>query len=465
MAPPRIPEPTGPSSWTFYIVSEIAGQHRPLAVVQRYNDDDADDNDDGLDGQRLVALVRRILTILCDPVNRVAIESERALAVDFFCEYRTHEDEESSLPSSAYDGMSTSAFPFISTCLLLGVSEDTTYEHWLVSLSTIYLGADSYGMVVIDVTDLESPRYGIVALMARPTIEWNVSQSGGEWVDGKYAQEERSRQPLSATGYLEKFGPREIGDEALKLETIHLVDTAAMNLIWPQSGDPGSFDFFFTRVPLPPPSRSLCDQALTALISSTQEIETFEMSIFDAPRQIPGFQNLLRRMLHELPGRLGQSRAAGQLIGLALSGSQHLDLVRLQGLSAEAIRGALETEDLKTATSISLCLDTMVSTPTQIIDVLASAAGLRDMYFFQKPTREDDKLSTDIFLELSKRPHLFRRGRVFFSGAYSAALKGKFWIGSHGDMGPTILQPSSLQHYIFWDSWLRYNLNLYKILY
>ncbi|GAW13681.1 hypothetical protein ANO14919_030700 [Xylariales sp. No.14919] len=195
------------------------------------------------------------------------------------------------------------------------------------------------------------------------------------------------------------------------------------------------------------PPRPLRDQALMTLISSTRQIEQFDISIFERPRQIPGFQKLLYGAIHEHLGLLSRSRSAGQLIGLAFSGSQHLDLVRLREPSVRLIRAALDMEELKGITSISLCLDRVLSI-SEIIDALESTPSLRDMYFFQTPTHGNDKESADLFVELCKRPHLFRRGRVFFSRAYSAALKQKFWLPTDKDVHPPF-DVFPIQHVFF----------------
>ncbi|KAI0098067.1 hypothetical protein GGR51DRAFT_539130 [Nemania sp. FL0031] len=433
-----------PVSWVYHIVSEIAGQHRLLAVVGRKGSGLA--GDEGPHGRDIVASVQAVLSILSDAANYVAIESERALAVDYFHENPPHEDPDvDSMPSGFdYSPFQPAAskrimeFPFISTCLFLGAS-DGTLPQGIQYIGDVVvapprpvfgderppiLGSEDcgHGMVVFDITKLKSPRYGIVIFRNRAMVQWDL------WGDDPEDVEEKpSREPLSAAAYLEKYGYEDPRGMALRLGTIPLIDPVAINPIWP---DPKDLEDprFLPRAPLQPPCRSLRDQTIVTLINSTHQIEHFEMSIFDGPRQIPDFQDLLRRMLYERPDRLAKTRSAGQLISLAFIRSQHLDLVRFKGLSAEAIAGMLETEELRSVVSISLCLDTLSSPPAQIIDVLASAESLPDIYFFQKPTRRNDQLSTDIFVELSKQPQMFNRGRIFISGAYSAALRGRFWL-------------------------------------
>jgi hypothetical protein len=197
-----------------------------------------------------------------------------------------------------------------------------------------------------------------------------------------------------------------------------------LEVVW-QSDSPN----LSTAVPIPAyqPSRSLRDQALTALVDSTLETDSFQISVFDEAKTIPHFPVLLQQLLRERSERLGKSRSAGQLLGLAFEGKAHLDLVRFKGLSAEAIGASLEAAELKNVRSISLCIDTIRSTPTQIMDALSRSSSLRDLYFHQSPTRAKDEPSTELFLELSTRPQLLR-GKVTITAAYSAALTKKSWL-------------------------------------
>lgn len=127
-----------------------------------------------------------------------------------------------------------------------------------------------------------------------------------------------------------------------------------LEVIWPFDSPNLS-----TAIPIPAyqPSRSLRDQAIAALIDSTLQTDSFQISAFDEARTIPHFQDLLQRLLRERSGRLGKSRSAGQLLGLAFEGKAHLDLVRLKRLFAEAIGSLLEIAELKNVRSISLCIN------------------------------------------------------------------------------------------------------------
>ncbi|KAF2971592.1 hypothetical protein GQX73_g1924 [Xylaria multiplex] len=418
-----------PQPWVFYIISEIAGQHRPLAAALC---------------NTVVSPVQHILRILSDPINRVAIESERALAVSLFLEHGHDEDK----VRSPYITPNTwgETLPIGTT-----TPSDFLYNQRLLPLRTIYQDSKTYrGAAVIDITHLESPRYGIVVLNNSLQDSFDFDPWGDDvWTDVTPPEKELSQQPLSALGYVEDFEPNHSRKEARELESIPLIDAAAIEFIWPPSSS-SAVSKLLTREPIKSPPRSLRALTLITLIKSTRQIGNFNTSIFDGPRQIPGFQNMLRQAIHDNPGLLGRSHATGQLLGLAFGGSQHLDLLRLEQVSAEIIRGALEMEELQKTTSISLCLDALVSTPAEIIDVLASAPSLRDMYFLQALTSDTDNRSAQVFLELCKRPYLFERGRIFMSESYRAALNKKFWLPkSNGSNLPFNIFP--IQHVFLRD--------------
>jgi hypothetical protein len=152
------------------------------------------------------------------------------------------------------------------------------------------------------------------------------------------------------------------------------------------------------------------------------------MSIFDHVRAIPNFQDLLWRNLVQHSTRLGSTRSAGQLIRLAFSDQEHLGLEQLKSLSAEAILAALGVPGMGEVTSISLCIDSIRSTPAQLIDVLSRADTLRELYFLQSPTRKSDALSAQLFEELAARPQILKRAKVILAGAFSAALRKRLWL-------------------------------------
>ena len=471
--------PHGPNSWVFYVVANIYGRRYPLAVVHR---DAPVGHTSVLRGDDLIVSCLRIVRIFSDPCNRVAIESEVALAGDFF-----HDTENVPLPSVelpkdiGYHYYATgyiqapkpssdwgiTKFPFISTCLLLGASFGTKFsggcdaKPW--PLGTIFRDDNiQYGMVVIDITDMDNPRYGIVGFMIR-TMTWVVTDRKGVIDNGpvgtsaEMVEDDRPRKPLSAAEYMVKFGYEDNDDVVSQLKQTPLIDVSAMGrksdsvlisplqslylltmlkVIWGQSDNTDLNTTY--SIPANQIPRSRHEEATGTSIDHTIDTDSLDVS-----RAFPNLQNPLQRQLRDRSEYTGHLRSAKQLICRAFGGKRHLDLARFKGLSAEAIGAALETEDLKNVKSISLCIDTVQSPVGQILDALSRSSSPCDLYFCQEPTRINDQAGTELFLALSTRQHLFR-GKVAFAAAFSAPLNKSFWLPTINYQQPFEIFP--IQH-------------------
>ena len=460
---------TGPYSWVFFVVAQIAGRHRPVAVVSSLGDNLLDET---LQGYLLTAACQRIITIFTDRTNHPAIRAELALAAAYYTRDGDHEyhQEPVELPElnrrisqlalrrRPWDCTSVREFPFIAACLIQGVGfyarEGRTSAARPEPLGTVYRDTSiEWGMVVVDITNLDAVRYGIVgfgvSLMrfvpsAREERDPVTVHGGFAFATGelRVVDEVRPRTAMSAAEYIAKFKySYPIGDNfndfnhiyserdntKKLLDPIPLIDAAAMDLVWPQKEDilPSLANLLISP---PTSNRSLPDEAIMNLIQSTFNMDDFDVSIFDQVRAIPNFQDLLWRYLVQHSAQLRSSRSAGQLIRLAFANQEHLSLEQLNKLSAEAISVALGMPEMGKVTSISFCIDSIWSTPAQLVDVLSRADTLQEIYFLQNPTRESDALSAQLFQELAARPQILRRAKVMFAGAYSAALRLRFWL-------------------------------------
>jgi hypothetical protein len=183
---------TGPRSILFYVVANIGPglTTRPLAVayrqghdIERYHSHMKDIVDD----------ILSLLTILSDPLNRGNLEGERARATRWYEQPQNADTQPRALavpdaPQPPYhDNFGyrdewkpiirpelprtepPSQFPVTSACLVTGLlrggcKSTRTGDVQLQPLSTPFYGdCLEYGMVVIDISDLENIRYGIVA--------------------------------------------------------------------------------------------------------------------------------------------------------------------------------------------------------------------------------------------------------------------------------------------------------------
>ncbi|KAH8586863.1 hypothetical protein B0O99DRAFT_695071 [Bisporella sp. PMI_857] len=444
-----------PCSWAFFVVAKIAGHHRPIAIVSSIGMPKADEN---MQGTPLIAACHRIITIFTDTANHLPIQAELSLAAARDTDPETRSESIDLLefdrgnPSWAmrkkvWDRTAVREFPFTAACLLQGVSFDAleglTREAFPETLSTVYRDTSSeWGMVVIDITDLDAVRYGIVSF-ASAQMKWAPSaeavrqqsymglhmafESGGEF---RVVDKVRPRKVMSAVEYMAK------NQETILLSShyniiellahIPLVDSTALEYIWPS--DSGGED-------LPPlggmsvaVKAKLPEQAIRSLIQTTLDVETFDISIFDEVRTIPNFQEILWRSLLQNPARLGHTASAGQLIRLAFAEKEHIGLEQLGRLSVEALSAVFNVPEMQKVTSISLCIDAILNPSIELIDGLSRSDTLRDIYFLQSPTRERDVLSGQLFKALAAHPELLSRVKAMFAGAYSAALRKRFWL-------------------------------------
>ncbi|TRX89223.1 hypothetical protein FHL15_009921 [Xylaria flabelliformis] len=444
----------GPKSWVFYVVADIADRHRPIAVATIPQADTG-----SMSPAELLLACLHIVSILSDPINELAITSELSIAADFY-------QDDQGLPLSVYElpkmdsqeilrnlgGASLEEprvpeFPFISTCLLL--SGGLVSGNGLPAakpLGTVFRDVNPYfGMVVFDISDLKNLKYGIVAFQSQKMVffetldNWRRWRDLGQEPDGpqeEKVEEERPRHAMSAKEYWLRFGvtsesyPVSIktatADAINVLERVSLVDPVAFQLIWPPEQE---LEAGADRLLRKHSVRPLVDITVRALIDSTLETESFDPSLFDEPRQLRTFKDVLRRILQESSERLGQSHSTAQLIALAFEGETYLDLVRYKRLSANTISAALQMVELSQVRTLAVCVDSLSSSPAELAGVLSTCPTLSEIYLLQSPTRESDEASIECLLEILKHADQnLHYSKLFVSGVYSAVLRRRTWL-------------------------------------
>jgi hypothetical protein len=209
-----------PRSFLFAIVANVApdGASRSLAVAYRQGND-ANSASFPSRVSHFVADTLALIEILSDPANRAPLEAERSLAEGWYRDEVECSDRPSvpdrpqppflvpegyswarqmhPQPQLPWDGDASREFPFITTCLLLGLLRDNgdgnaktmrnnrsrLSDVQLQPLSTVFRGdCIEYGLIVLDISDLHSGvKYGITAFPVCYMAEVHYRDCLGHW--------------------------------------------------------------------------------------------------------------------------------------------------------------------------------------------------------------------------------------------------------------------------------------------
>ncbi|KAF2966405.1 hypothetical protein GQX73_g7187 [Xylaria multiplex] len=468
--------PAGPNSWIFFTVAKLAGCYQPVAAVSSVGWFP----EESLQGTPLTVCCQRIVTIFSDPANHTAIRGELTLADAYYASEGTRKDRlvPVELPELTrrnpadprrfrpWDRSSVVPFPFISALLLQGVAFDPRRGHGAPArpepLTTVYRDTDlEWGMVVVDITDLKRVCYGIVGFavaMAKfiPSLE---AERRPFHYDARFHFEEgplrvmdevRPRRALSAAEYMEKFNYNSAdycdtshdSHDIQILDSVPLVDAAALSLVW------ASAESTVARLPnmtvKPQSLNTQQDQAIKSLIQQTLHSDDFDISVFNHVRHLPSFKALVQEALQGHRDTLNDTRAIGRLIRIAYTrDDDSLGLELLGNLTPNIVSVALDDnlETDETITSLSLCIDSIHGTPAELATALSRASSLKEICLLQDPTRESDALSAQILTTLATQTDVLARAKVVFAGAYSSALRKKFWLQTSPSLMPRQVFP------------------------
>ncbi|KAH6848213.1 hypothetical protein B0I37DRAFT_342539 [Chaetomium sp. MPI-CAGE-AT-0009] len=470
-----------PRSFLFFIVADVGapgpeGSHRPLAVTYRQGRGHGPGRNIENEWGRVRQVVRdcaRAVDVLTCPANRVAIEAELSLAAAehrgrrcpeepqrvqvpdlpqpsltdrMFWHGRPPGDPEQTPPRQSppwVDAGAIREFPFISSCLRVALNRldddgsgarlDDVQER---PLATVFRDdALEYGAVVIDISDLDAVRYGIVGSKISYVAAVGAVFSGFGWdrvesmYDGPqpelYLDNSGARTPLSAGAYMAKFGFDEALDGVERLEKYCIVEPRALRYISPPSSTRSSDD---SIPPLPVRDH---DAAVEEAISALLRAETVDLEAHRDSLALPGFQGRLRERLLEDPDKMWRSGASAQLLRLAYAGRRHLDWAAYRKLSYEHVATTLDSAELGNAQALSICIDAMDDPPTPLLETLARHETIRDLCFLQGPSRANDDKSSDLFSQICTSPFasaLLGSRNIFVTCAFSAPLRRAFWL-------------------------------------
>lgn len=231
---PDNPRLQPPISFLVFAVAKLNGQYRQLAVARHEGRNSA------FGGWKIILRAcRRVITTLSDPANRTAVQGELALAKAAYAnqglapprsEHRSV--DQCMIPDwnrervTRWWNKDMVEFPFISTCLVVSVGCECIDRSQVTAgpLGLVYSDSMQYGMAMVDISDLDRIRYGIVAFGTFQPLMPN-----GEFAQA-VLEPARPRQPLSAKAYMDKFASAEDSEEMdkLQLEKYQLVGLDAL---------------------------------------------------------------------------------------------------------------------------------------------------------------------------------------------------------------------------------------------
>ncbi|KAL3475937.1 hypothetical protein BJX99DRAFT_259013 [Aspergillus californicus] len=423
-----------PRSFLFAIVADVGGTSRSLAVAYRQGDNYIKESYfERVD--HFVADTLALIEILSDPANRALLEAERALAED----YQFDCSERPSVPDSVqppwvswyernkgpqyqpqlpWRGDALTEFPFITTCLLLGLLGDNgdgekkdkaskrsrtrPSDVQLQPLSTLFRGdCLEYGLVILDISDLDSGvKYGIAAFPVcyMAEVGWLDRSSGWNEIGNPLPEKEpdiipfnpRPRVLLSISQWLSKYycyNHLRNKPSFLYLDGMPLVSPAALDYIWPRDLDLYQLEaktFWPTVLDDPPknlwmdrekdgsttrassvtisgePPQNIpedIDSAINGLLVLTQVPEPpLEQTAIDLQMFVK-FPEKLRQQLEEVPDRLGPSKISSYVLRVAYTGCSYLNWVVFQNLPPSVIAAAVASDELQGVSALSLCVD------------------------------------------------------------------------------------------------------------
>lgn len=247
------PYPRGPLSFAISVVAKIAGHYRQLANV-RY-ELPLESPRTFLRGGDAVRLCLRVIGVFSHPSNRIAIDGELSLAADAYTRGGLSPVprylDKNVLHRRSYAGSSEPwppapwlrEFPFIALALELAASYDSITHKFDTSMKAEHLGLAycnddiKFAVCIIDITNVDNIGYGIVAAGHKEAHFQRIIifQHLEEKYD--YIVEPRSRSPLSAKKYMDRFGykPKDQLD-------IQALDHLEMTSLIPPEGLQGQSD-------------------------------------------------------------------------------------------------------------------------------------------------------------------------------------------------------------------------------
>ncbi|KAK1978887.1 hypothetical protein LZ30DRAFT_199497 [Colletotrichum cereale] len=485
---------TCPRSFLFCVVADTDTVGcRPLAITYRQGHGPAPAHGNHAAGQRVRHALddaARAVAVLTHPANRTALEAERARALAWYrretpgraraaaevvevpdapqppfeMQYKGHWPERAGRPDRPELPCRPDPceFPFTSTCLRLALTGDDLYHTRYGDVQEQPLAclfrADKleYGLVVLDISDLDDVRCGFVAPAVRYTADigpvWDpVEDLPLTHPPTPELERSPSRTPMAASGFMTKFGLHESSLPLARLKQHRVVARHALDHIWPVSLQRPGRGSASARSP------TQDDGHLEPIIDLIlhEAAEDGGRDVAHAHRaciDLAGFQARLTERLRARPDGL-RGLSASPLLRLAYANTSHLNLAGFAGLSFEAVATSLGSEEFSgTTRALSLGIDDCSGSLEALLEALSKADGVTQIFFLAHPGRSDDELSSRVFAKICSSPFalkLLRCKDVKLTGPFSAPLRRKPWlVDARGDrlVSEDLIQASPVQH-------------------
>lgn len=495
----------GPWSFVFYVVARVGpqGQYYSLAVASR-----EDNRYGGFHGIDVVNACLAVSRLLASDENRTAVEAELVLAKEFYSakEHPVETERVFAQPETWYADFIEAAqpadqphpllagsggrcnlfkpvpFPFVSTCLMLGLGYDvkshTAHPSTVCEPLGLLLGADldNHGIVVVDVTAPNDVRHGIVAYEKKDQPR-NATDPIFDFHDGCHYDENTtqfypkgvetySRRPLDARRYMMKFlyiPTTEFQGQVSRLRDVEArvaaaqatwrpVAVEALNgrIVWVLHQFRMHMAYDFAEI-WPPGQRNpglggggsytersrelLLDEAVRSLVDEIQNGEEYLDADLKGLEQ-PEVKGSLRQFLESRPEQLGQSPAAGRLLAVAYGDFTSLNWTAFTHTSYKAVARALKEPCMQSVRSLSLSIDEFPATDLPaLLEALLELPRLSHVCLMQSPARLSEDIGTNAFIQMAHSPQyvpLMQRVSFVSSAVCSSAIRGIPWLPLFG---------------------------------
>ncbi|KAH6692715.1 hypothetical protein F5X68DRAFT_250930, partial [Plectosphaerella plurivora] len=480
-----------PRSFVFYIIADV-GQpgttsgYRPLAITYRQGHCVGPSPFWSCHDRvnEVVHNCASIISVLTEPSNRVALEAELALAAAWYREGAGARDidlERPEIPDAPQPQFSTNnrprghdidrrpelpwadgirEFPFISTCLRLALNRYDGLHHITrrrvgdvqeQPLETAFRNDRlEYGIVVIDISDLDNVRYGIngsqVEYFAELDLLIDILEMGPPQDPRIKLEKTRSRKLVSGSAYMRKCGMYDLTDAIQRLKGHPIVDTGALDYIWPAKIPRGSSS----------KKRRIDDgqvsysEAVANIIQDVSKGTEYSAILEKYAGDVsqPEFLAELRKTLLRDSSAL-ETPKQHLLLRTAYTGEAHLNWAAYKNLTVKSLAAAMSSPELQAATALSIRVDQLHAPFTPLFEALARKATVRDVCFLEGPDRSSDNKSSDFFSQICASPFapkLLGSKNIYLTCAFSAPLRKKTWFSPNLRNNPALLEAFPVQH-------------------